>query len=108
MISLPKVCHDKDLSASQIKMLKSPQVGGVLLFADNFDENLSQVAKLIQSLKAINPELILAIDHEGGSIWRFSDIFRPPAAKFYGDLYKKDPILACDSCEKAAFLVAKD
>jgi beta-N-acetylhexosaminidase len=108
MISLPKVCHDKDLSASQIKMLKSPQVGGVLLFSDNFDENLSQVAKLIQALKAINPDLILAIDHEGGAIWRFSDIFRSPAAKFYGDLYKKDPIFACDSCEKAAFLVAKD
>ena len=50
MISLPKVCHDKDLSASQIKMLKSPQVGGVLLFADNFDENISQVKKLIQAL----------------------------------------------------------
>ncbi len=108
MISLPKVCHDKDLSSSQIKMLKNPQVGGVLLFSDNFDENLSQVIKLIQALKAINPELILAIDHEGGAIWRFSDIFRPPAAKFYGDLYKKDPNLACDSCEKAAFLVAKD
>ena len=108
MISLPKVCHDKDLSASQIKMLKNPQVGGVLLFSDNFYENLSQVTKLIQALKEINPELILAIDHEGGAIWRFSDIFRPPAAKFYGDLYKKDPILACDSCEKAAFLVAKD
>ena len=40
MISLPKVCHDKDLSSSQIKMLKSPQVGGVLLFSDNFDQNI--------------------------------------------------------------------
>ena len=108
MISLPKVCHDKDLSASQIKMLNSPQVGGVLLFSDNFDENISQVKKLIQALKAIRSDLILAIDHEGGQIWRFSDIFRPPAAKFYGDLYLKDSDLACDNCEKAAFLVAKD
>ena len=71
--------------------LISPLVGGVILFARNF-ENVNQVADLIKEIKSLRtPGLLIAVDQEGGRVQRFVDGFTrlPPAAEF-GELWNKN------------------
>lgn len=57
------------LTAEDRKFLKHPEIGGVILFARN-TEHPQQVAELCRAIKAIRPDLILAIDQEGGRVQR--------------------------------------
>ena len=115
-VSLPNVTSGADLGENHIKLLKRPEIIGVILFSDNLDkshvnhpkEAFLSIKNLIKSIKKINNNLILSIDHEGGLIYRFNCIFRPPAAKFFGNLYKKDKKLALNQCERASYLAGLD
>ena len=115
-VSLPNVISGADLGENHIKLLKRPEIIGVILFYDNLDkshvnhpkEAFLSIKNLIKSIKKINNNLILSIDHEGGLIYRFNCIFRPPAAKFFGNLYKKDKKSALNQCERASYLAGLD
>lgn len=81
-----------ELSEMERKIVQHPLVGSVILFTRNFT-NLLQLEQLINSIRAINPEIFIAIDHEGGVVQRFQrQGFRAlPAARVYGDTYDLDP-----------------
>ena len=53
------------LTEIEIKRLESPLVGGVILFSRNF-ESPDQLAQLIKQIRSIKPQVIIAVDHEGG------------------------------------------
>ena len=55
-----------ELTAQDIELINNPLVGGVILFEDNYKDH-QQVKDLIESIKKINIDLIVSIDHEGGS-----------------------------------------
>lgn len=82
--------------------LRHPAAGGVILFRRNY-ESPTQIAELVATIRSIRPELLVAVDHEGGRVQRFRDGFTrlPPAAR-YGSL--NDPDLA----EKAGWLMAAE
>ena len=65
---------------------------GFIIFKRNI-LNLSQLRILINHLKKLSlNDPIIMIDHEGGRVNRFSDLFsqRSLSAKYFGDLYSKD------------------
>lgn len=80
------------LNQNEAKLLEEPKVGGVILFKENY-QNKTQLIDLIASMRAINPQLLIAVDHEGGRVQRFDDedFTSLPDAKSYGEMYQKSP-----------------
>lgn len=81
----------EELSAEEVELLQHPLVGGIILFSRNFVSTgqLEQLVKKIHKLRS--PQLLIAVDHEGGRVQRFRDGFTLlPAAAQYGILYDHD------------------
>ena len=59
------------LSPDEIESLKDPRVGGVILFSRNF-EDIEQVTALVAAIHGVrSPQLLVAVDQEGGRVQRF-------------------------------------
>ena len=62
------------LSLDEQRFIKNHHLGGVILFAKNY-ENRAQLKSLCSEIKQINPEILIATDHEGGRVQRFREEF---------------------------------
>lgn len=80
------------LSRDDRRRLRHASTGGVILFARNFVDR-EQLLALVGSIRALRPELLIAVDHEGGRVQRFrTDGFvRLPAMRSLGALWDADP-----------------
>lgn len=79
------------LTEDEKALISRPHVGGIILFARNY-QNVEQVTALTASIRAIRPELIIAVDQEGGRVQRFREGFvKLPPMKVFGDLYNTQP-----------------
>jgi beta-N-acetylhexosaminidase len=58
------------LNADDRRRLAHPLVGGMILFARNWS-NRAQLLELTSAIKAIRPDLLICVDHEGGRVQRF-------------------------------------
>ncbi len=97
------------LNGADIKRLLHPSVGAVILFARNY-ESVDQVSKLITHIKSLRtPELLIAVDQEGGRVQRFQDGFtRLPAASHFGELWLIDKQTAPMEAYKSAMMMANE
>lgn len=79
------------LDAQDVRRLKHPLVGGMILFSRNW-ESQSQLAALCRSMKAIRPDLLISVDHEGGRVQRFKSggFTHLPAMRALGELWRGD------------------
>lgn len=69
------------LTAEDRQLLRQPEVGGLILFARNI-EHPRQVQELCHAIKAIRPDILLAVDQEGGRVQRLRrDFVRLPAMR---------------------------
>lgn len=86
-----------ELSAQDIDNLQHPAVGGVILFTRNYHSH-KQLQTLCASIKALRqPELLIAVDQEGGRVQRFkTDFTRLPPLSVYGQMYEDEPDRAAD------------
>src|SRR3546814_9653866 len=94
------------LTAHERARLRDPLVGGVILFARNFDHR-EQLAALCQAIHAERDDpLLIAVDHEGGRVQRFrTDGFTSiPAMSVFGALWSQDSLAAMRSEEPTSEL----
>lgn len=72
------------LTDADRRRVANPIVGGLILFSRNWDHR-EQLTALCAEVKALRPDMLICVDHEGGRVQRFKgDGFThlPPAAKF--------------------------
>ena len=98
------------LSDVERERLRDPLVGGVILFARNFSDSEQLCALTAEIRAAREPQLIIAVDHEGGRVQRFrSDGFtRLPAMGTIGALWALDHMAALDAARCAGFVLASE
>ncbi len=96
------------LSEEEQIMLSHPLVGGVIYFARNY-ESPSQIKALSDSIRQIRPELLIAVDQEGGRVQRFKNGFTrlPPMQKFL-PLYRKNTEAALKLVKDSGWLMAAE
>ena len=80
------------LTAEDRQMLRQPEVGGLIIFARNI-ESPRQVRELCQSIRAVRPDLLLAVDQEGGRVQRLRHGFlRLPAMRAIADNHNAEEL----------------
>ena len=86
-----------EVNVEERDWLKHPAVGGVVLFARNY-QDISQLTDLTASIAAIaGRELLICVDHEGGRVQRFRDGFtRLPPLAILGKMYADSAANALD------------
>lgn len=96
------------LSQEDIQILKAPQVGGVILFSRNI-ESPQQVRALTDHMRQIRPDLLIAVDQEGGRVQRLKQGFTLlPAMGRFGELYQQHPQQAVELAEQCGWLMATE
>ncbi len=89
--------------------LRHPLVGGVILFARNY-ESPRQLAELTARIHALRtPPLLIAVDHEGGRVQRFREGFtRLPAMRELGKIWDGHPKRARHLAQQAGYVLAAE
>ncbi len=92
--------------AGERALIGHPLVGGLILFARNF-ESITQLEALTAELHALKPELVIAVDHEGGRVQRFRSGFTElPAMASLGRSFDAHREQALRQAEAAGFVLA--
>ncbi|KGT47179.1 MULTISPECIES: beta-N-acetylhexosaminidase [Acinetobacter] len=96
------------LTQEDIELLQAPQVGGVILFGRNI-ESPAQVRALTDHMRQIRPDILIAVDQEGGRVQRLKQGFTLlPAMGCFGELYQAEPERALELAEKCGWLMATE
>ena len=96
------------LTAEDKEVLAHPYVGSVILFSRNVDTP-TQIAELTAAMRAVRPELWIAVDQEGGRVQRFREGFtRLPPMRQFGHQYDQDPVAALAAAKACGELMARE
>jgi len=98
-----------ELTAEDRERVTHPSVGGVILFARNY-ASPQQLGLLTGAILALrDPELLIAVDHEGGRVQRFRDGFTElPPMRTLGQRWDRDAPGAIDEAERCGQLIASE
>ncbi|MDI5934318.1 beta-N-acetylhexosaminidase [Halomonas kalidii] len=96
------------LTRDERELLARPEVGGVILFARN-TESADQVRELCSEIRGVRPELLLAIDQEGGRVQRLRDgVTRLPAMGRLGRDFPALPEVTVRLCQDTGWLLGME
>lgn len=97
------------LSSEDKLLLQQPLIGGVILFARNYND-VTQLRALVAEIKALrSPALWVSVDHEGGRVQRFINGFtRLPNLGQLGALYESDSVAALQQSNEWGFCMAQE
>jgi beta-N-acetylhexosaminidase len=98
-----------ELTAEDIQVLSHPLVGSVILFTRNYRDT-AQLTALTAAIRGVrSPQLLIAVDHEGGRVQRFREGFtRLPAARLLGRRYDQDRREALSMAQSVGWLMASE
>ena len=89
--------------------LSHPLVGGLILFARNYQspQQLSELTAEVHALRS--PPLLIAIDHEGGRVQRCREGFtRLPPMRRLGELWDRNPQQALEAAGLTGYVLAAE
>ena len=97
------------LAKTDRQRLKNPLVGGIILFARNW-QNRAQLSALCASIKSLRSDLLICIDHEGGRVQRCkTDGFTHlPPMRALGELWVKDQLGATNTATACGYVLAAE
>ena len=97
------------LTADDRRRLQHPLTGGLILFARNWHDR-RQLTELTAEAKALRPDLLICVDHEGGRVQRFrSDGFTVlPPMRALGELWMRDAMQATDAATAVGYVLAAE
>jgi beta-N-acetylhexosaminidase len=89
--------------------LAHPLVGGVILFARNY-ASPAQLKALTDAIRALRaPQLLIAVDHEGGRVQRFRDGFTAiPPMRRMGDAWDADVATAAREAARLGWTIGSE
>ncbi|PIM55185.1 beta-N-acetylhexosaminidase [Roseateles chitinivorans] len=95
------------LTADDRRRLAHPLTGGMILFARHF-ESRAQLTALCAEAKSLRPDLLIAVDQEGGRVQRFrTDGFTAlPAMRTLGELWMDDAMRAVQAATATGLVLA--
>ncbi|MCU4388788.1 beta-N-acetylhexosaminidase [Acinetobacter haemolyticus] len=97
-----------ELTQEDIELLQAPQVGGMILFARNI-ESPQQVRALTDQMRQVRPDILIAVDQEGGRVQRLRQGFTLlPAMGRLGEHYLENPQQAIELAEQCGWLMATE
>lgn len=98
-----------ELTDLERERLRHPLVGGLILFARNY-ESPGQLAKLTAEVHDLrSPALPIAIDHEGGRVQRCREGFtRLPPMRRLGELWERSPDEALAAARDIGYVLAAE
>ena len=98
-----------ELSPEDRERLKHPLVGGVILFSRNY-RSPEQVEALVRDIHSLRtPQLLVAVDHEGGRVQRFREGFTAlPPIRELGRIYDENSKRAIRLAETSGWLMATE
>ncbi|MGF6636394.1 beta-N-acetylhexosaminidase [Paraburkholderia sp. 35.1] len=99
----------KTLNRDDKRRLAHPMTGGVILFARHY-ESRAQLVGLTDAIRAIRPDLLIAVDHEGGRVQRFrTDGFTVlPSMGKLGALWDQDVLHATKVTTAVGYILAAE
>jgi beta-N-acetylhexosaminidase len=97
------------LTEDDVRRLRHPAVGGVILFARNF-ESSEQLQALTRDIRALRePQLLIGVDHEGGRVQRFKEGFtRLPPMRTLGQLWDRDRDAGRAAARAAGYIIGAE
>ncbi len=98
-----------ELNDDDRRRLKHPLVGGVILFSRNYEspEQLRMLTAEIHALRT--PQLLIAVDHEGGRVQRFKEGFtRLPPMRELGMIWDQHPHRAKSLAQQTGHVLAAE
>jgi beta-N-acetylhexosaminidase len=97
------------LTEDDVRRLRHSAVGGVILFARNF-ESPAQLQALTQDIRALRePQLLIGVDHEGGRVQRFREGFTAlPPMRTLGQLWDRDREAGRAAAHAAGYVIGAE
>ena len=97
-----------ELAPADRDRLLHPLVGGVIHFARHY-KSPEQIRALNAEIRAVRPELLICVDHEGGRVQRFRDGFSAiPSMRALGALWDLDPDTGIDEARRIGRTIAAE